>query len=50
MFAINYAWARNMGWGTSDLLLEGAPQDNNLHAGGEYGRTPYICAIRSRDL
>jgi Carboxypeptidase regulatory-like domain len=40
-FNINYAWARNMGWGTSDLLLEGAPQDNDLHAGGEYGRTPY---------
>jgi hypothetical protein len=40
-FSLNYAWARTMGWGTSDLLLEGVPQDNDLHAGGEYGRTPY---------
>lgn len=40
-FNLNYTWARSMGWGTSDLLLENSPQDNNLRAGGEYGRTPY---------
>jgi hypothetical protein len=39
-FDLNYTWARSMGYGTSDLLLESPPQDNN-NIRGEYGPTPY---------
>jgi|UPI00037F7711 hypothetical protein len=39
-FDLNYTWARSMGYGTSDLLLESPPQDNN-DIRSDYGPTPF---------